>query len=155
MRFSEFSNTETKNTDKELDEVLPAIGAAAGAAARLGGAVAKGAGQLATSAAKTIGKAAVKGAVGIGKSVASGVADKVAAKAQDMANKKLLKPGVKLPMPTQKGPQKEFEIDNVKGDEVTLVNPDANLKPEEPEKVTYKKKDLDTIIKNLTQGATQ
>lgn len=153
MRFSEFNKPRTN--DAEVNEVLPAIGAVA---ARAGAAAAKGIGKIAAgtaraagTAAKKVGAKAVKGAMGVGKSVAADVADK----AQDMMKKELLKRGNKLPMPTQNGQAKEFEIDDVKGDEVTLINPDANTKPEEPEKVTYKKKDLDTIIKDLAQGQSE
>ena len=54
-------------------------------------------------------------------------------------------------MPTKDGKSKEFEIDDVSGDEVTIVNPDASKAPEEPEKLTYKKQDVDTIIQSLGQ----
>ena len=52
-------------------------------------------------------------------------------------------------MPTKGGQEAEFEIDDVQGDEVTLINPDASKAPEEPEKLTYKKADIDTIVKGL------
>lgn len=50
-------------------------------------------------------------------------------------------------MPTKDGQEAEFEIDDVQGDEVTLINPDASKAPEEPEKVTYKKQILILLYK--------
>lgn len=144
MRFNEF-----RPVDKNVDEALPAIGAIAGAA--LKGAAA-GAKKIAGQAAKAIGAKAVGNAsTSAGKSQAG----KIAQQATQAASQQLLKRGNALPMPTQDGKQKEFEIDDVKGDEVTLINPDAKKAPEEPEKVTYKKKDLDTIISALAQGSEQ
>ena len=147
MRFNEF-----RPVDKNVDEALPAIGAIAGAAgAALKGAAA-GAKKIAGQAAKAIGAKAVGNAsTSAGKSQAG----KIAQQATQAASQQLLKRGNALPMPTQDGKQKEFEIDDVKGDEVTLINPDAKKAPEEPEKVTYKKKDLDTIISALAQGSEQ
>lgn len=153
MRFEEIRRKHVNNG--EVDEALPAIGAAA---ARGGATLAKGIGKAVGTVGKALGGAvkkvgakAVQGATGTGKSTARDVAQK----AQAMVSQELLKKGSKLPMPTQNGQEKEFEIDDVQGDEVTLINPDANTKPEEPEKVTYKKKDLDTIIKNLAAGQQQ
>jgi hypothetical protein len=144
MRFNEF-----KDINKNVDEALPAIGAVAKAAGAAVGAAAKGAKKIAGQAAKAVGAKAVGGAT---TSAGKSTAGKVAQQATQAAAQQLLKRGNAIPMPTQDGKQKEFEIDDVKGDEVTLVNPDAKNAPEEPEKVTYKKKDLDTIIQSLAQG---
>lgn len=145
MRFDEF-----KDVEKKFDEALPAIGAAAGRMAAGAAKMAAGAAKkIAGQAAKAVGAKAVGGAT---TSAGKSTANKIATQATQAAANQLLKRGNAIPMPTQDGKQKEFEIDDVKGDEVTLVNPDAKKAPEEPEKVTYKKKDLDTIIQGLAQG---
>lgn len=147
MRFKEFN----KSVDHRTDEVLPAIGAAmqavGGAAKTIGGAAAKAVGNVAKKAVGT----AVGAVAGAAKSTIGTDAAKAAQKSGDALSAQLLKRGSKIPMPTQSGPAKEFEVDDVKGDEVTLINPDAKRAPEEPEKITYKKQDVDTIIKGLTQ----
>lgn len=141
MRFDEFSKPKT-------NEALPAIGAAIGAAAKVAG---KAVGGIAKKAGKAVGAVATKATTSAGKSMAN----KVSQQATQAASQQLLKRGNSIPMPTQKGKQAEFEIDDVKGDEVTLINPDAKKAPEEPEKVTYKKKDLDTIIQQIAQGGEE
>lgn len=76
------------------------------------------------------------------------IAKKTAKKGSQELEKKVLKPGAKLPIPTKKGNQpQEFEVDNVRGDEVTLTNP--NPKPGDPVKTVHKKKDLDPLLKKL------
>lgn len=156
MRFKDFeqsakSNVEQRRgmTEGQLDEVLPAIGGALGKAM---GAVASGAAKVGASAAKAgaqaakkVGAAAVQGAQGVGK----GLAKKIAAKNADALAKAVLKKGAKLPIPTQ-GPGSrpaEFEVDDVKGDEVTLVNPKP--KPGDPIKTVHKRKELDPVIQSL------
>tara|TARA_R110000851_G_scaffold70389_1_gene157001 strand:+ start:6634 stop:7065 length:432 start_codon:yes stop_codon:yes gene_type:complete len=69
-------------------------------------------------------------------------------KAKDKVVQQLVKPGSSIPMPTQNG-QEDFEIDDVDGEMVTLINPNARKAPEEPEKISYLKKDIDTIVKGL------
>lgn len=141
MRFDEFSKPKT-------NEALPAIGAAA---AKVAGVAGKAVSNIAQKAGKAVGAMATKATTSAGKSMAN----KVSQQATQAAAQQLLKRGNSIPMPTQKGKQAEFEIDDVKGDEVTLINPDAKKAPEEPEKVTYKKKDLDTIIQQISQGGEQ
>ena len=157
MKFNEFEKPAKQRvaerneiTEEQLDEILPAIGMAARA---VGGAVAKAAGGIAkagvkagAAAAKKVGAAAVKGAAGVGK----GLAKKVAAKNAQALQKAVLKKGSKLPMPTQGGKTQDFEIDDLKGDEVTLVNPKP--KPGDPIKTVHKTKDLDPIIQQMVQG---
>lgn len=169
MRFEEFDLTEDQQkdllrkryphlTEEQLDEILPALGAVAGVAARgamaagrvgakMGakavGAAARGAAKVAGNVAKQVGAKAVQGAKGAG----AKMAQKVGQKATDMMAKQMLKRGAKIAMPTQ-GPgnqEQEFEIDSVKGDEVVINNPKP--KPGEPLKTVYKKKDLEPIIK--------
>ena len=148
MRFKEF--------DKRSDEAIPALGKMAKGLGAVAGAV-KQAGGVGAAVKQAGG---VAGAAGAAKQVAGAAmgankptsnAAKQAQKAQANLSKQLLKKGAKVPFPTQSGQAKEFEIDDVKGDEVTLVNPDARQKPEEPEKLIYKKKDVDTVIKTLGQ----
>lgn len=170
MRYNEFQLNENELRDlarkrypdlseEQLDEVLPAIGAiagrAAGMAAKMGakavGAAAKTAGKVGAQ----MGKAAVKGAAKVAgqaaKSAGQKLAQKAAGKVQDKAVGKMaqqvLKPGVKLPMPDATGKEQEFEIDQVKGKEVTLKNP--KRKPGEPLKTVHDKKDLDPILQQL------
>lgn len=167
MRFKEFDLTEDQQrellrnkyphlTEEQLDEVLPALGAIAGGAARgiaaagrvgakMGTQVARGAAKVASNVAKNVGAQAVQGAKGAGQKLAN----KVGQKATDMMSKQLLQRGKKIPMPTQ-GPgnrPEEFEIDSVKGDEVVINNPKP--KPGEPLKTVYKKKDLEPIVKQM------
>lgn len=157
MRFDEFRSVEEKFKDQQVKEILPALAAVGRAAGSAVGAVAKGATQLAkkgagmaAQAAKQVGATAVKTPSSTGKTTSA----QIAAKTQQAVAQQLLKRGNSIPMPTQKG-TKDFKIDDVKGDEVTLINPDARKAPEEPEKLTYKKKDLDTVIQNLAQGQEQ
>jgi hypothetical protein len=157
MKFNEFEKPAKQNvaerrdmTEEQLDEILPAIGAAvgrmAGVAAKAAGGIAKAGAQAGATAAKKVGAAAVQGAEGVGK----GLAQKVAAKNAQALAKAVLKKGAKLPMPTQAGKAQEFEIDDLKGDEVTLTNPKP--KPGEPVKTVHKTKDLDPIIQQMVQG---
>lgn len=149
MRFNEFNKT--RKSDSQVDEVLPAI--AGGVAKGIGGmakgaiGVAKGAAKAMGTAAKQVGGTAVKKATGAGQSQAA----RLAQKTTDKLSQQLLKKGKEIPMPTKKGKAMPFKIDDVTNDEVTLINPDAAKAPEEPEKVTYKKQDIDTIIQQLAQ----
>lgn len=148
MRFNEFKNT--KVDEEKLDEIIPAIAGIAKGAAAMGakaaGGIAKAGAQVGAAAAKKVGAAAVQGAQGVGK----GLAKKIAAKNADALAKAVLKKGAKLPMPTQGGKAQEFEIDDLKGDEVTLTNPKP--KPGEPIKTVHKTKELDPIIQQMVQG---
>ena len=139
MRYREFKK------EARTDEILPAI---AGGVAKVGAGIAKAGAKAVGGAVAKVGAKAVKAVGSAGKSMAT----KVAGAAADKLSQELIKRGSKIPMPTEKG-AKEFEIDDVNGDEVTLVNPDASKAPEEPEKVTYKKQDIDTIVQGLPQGA--
>ena len=157
MKFNEFEKTakqrvEERNnmTEGQLDEVLPAIakavGMAGGIAARAAGGIAKAGAQVGAAAAKKVGAAAVQGAQGVGK----GLAKKVAAKNAKALQKAVLKRGSTIPMPTDGGKVQDFEIDDLKGDEVTLVNPKP--KPGEPIKTVHKTKELDPVIQQMVQG---
>jgi hypothetical protein len=147
-------------SEEQLDEILPAIGMALG---RVGAMGAKVAGKAAGAALKTagrvgaqMGKAAVKGAAKMagnavksaGQKLAQKAATAVANKAGAQMAQAVLKKGAKLPMPDTQGKEQEFEIDDVKGAEVTLKNPKP--KPGEPIKTVHNKKDLDPILKQLS-----
>ena len=148
MRFNEFKD---KRVDEEqLDEIIPAIAGIARGAAAMGakaaGGVAKAGAQVGAAAAKKVGAAAVQGAQGVGK----GLAKKVAAKNATALAKAVLKKGQSLPIPSEGGKVQDFEIDDLKGDEVTLTNPKP--KPGEPIKTVHKTKELDPIIQQMVQG---
>ena len=118
MRYREFKK------EARTDEILPAI---AGGVAKVGAGIAKAGAKAVGGAVAKVGAKAVKAVGSAGKSMAT----KVAGAAADKLSQELIKRGSKIPMPTEKG-AKEFEIDDVNGDEVTLVNPDASKAPEEP-----------------------
>ena len=168
MRYSDLKITEAEFrakiqarhphlTEEQLDEILPAIvGTVGRVGAAMGSAAAKGAvkavGTVANGVAKGVGQVAktvdntTKAA---GKQLGNKVVQKAANSATQAAQKQLLKRGNKIPAPTQGGGEAEFEIDTVKGQEVTLKNPKP--KPGEPQKITYSKQDLDPIIKGLVK----
>ena len=157
MKFNEFEKPAKQRvaerneiTEEQLDEILPAIakavGAAGGMAAKAAGGIAKAGAQVGAAAAKKVGAAAVKGAQGVGK----GLAKKVAAKNAQALAKAVLKKGQSLPIPDKAGKPQEFEIDDLKGDEVTLKNPKPQ--PGEPIKTVHKTKELDPIIQQMVQG---
>lgn len=162
MRITEFEDkallraieNEKINHD-QLDEIMPALGMAAGTigriGAKMGAQAAKMGAQAGTQLAKTgakvaqnVGAKAVAGAKGMGKKMAM----KVGQQAMNMMQKQLLKKGAKIPMPVAQGNKtQDFEIDAVQGDEVTIKNPKP--KPGEPTKTVHNKKDLEPIIKSL------
>lgn len=158
MRFNEIETQAieqlAEKRDQHVDEIVPALAAVGGIAARAGAGAAKAAGSLARTAGKAAGKAGMqvaKGAAKAGTNVLKkqgAIAQKAAAKAAKELEKTLLKKGQKLPLPTNGGSKsQDFEIDNVQGDEVVLVNPKP--KPGEPIKTVHKKKDLDPILKSM------
>ena len=65
--------------------------------------------------------------------------------AQDKVTKKILRKGSQLSLPTQGGKETEFDIDDVKGDMVTLTNPMS--KKGEPSGFVYDKKSLEKVVK--------
>jgi len=161
MKFNEFEKPAKQRvaernemTEEQLDEIIPAIGAiaargaamAGGAAAKAIGGIAKAGAKVGAAAAKKVGAAAVQGAQGVGK----GLAKKVASKNAQALAKAVLKKGAKLPMPDEGGKVQDFEIDDLKGDEVTLTNPKP--KPGEPIKTVHKTKELDPVIQQMVQG---
>lgn len=185
MRLKEFERSAYRNvalslgyTEDQIDEAIPAIAATlaragAGAGARAGTATARQIGNIgrrAVDAATGAARGALQGAAqdvaqgaaqspqgteSPGQSIGKQIVQKVAQKAQDKVSSELLKRGATLPLPTQDGSKKDFEVADVRGDEVTIANPDAANKPDEPEKLVYKKDDLETIVKSLAQGTEQ
>jgi len=139
MRFSEFG--------KQLDEIMPALAKVGQAAGRVGTQMGAKAGKTMNKVQSKVGAMANKNPQG---GQANKLANKVAQKTMSVAQKQMLKKGAKLPIPSQANPNKpqDFEVGDVKGDEVTLVNPKP--KPGEPVKTVHKKKDLEPIIKQIT-----
>jgi len=163
MKFTEFEKNAKKRvaerhdiSTQQLDEILPALAmagrAVAGAAgavgrvgAKMGAQVAGAVGKTGAKVAQKVGATAVKGAQGAG----SQMAQKVGAKATNMLATQMLKKGAKLPLPAGDGGKQKanFAVDNVKGDEITLVNPKP--KPGEPVKTVHSRKELEPILKGL------
>tara|TARA_B100001057_G_scaffold332272_1_gene332613 strand:- start:1392 stop:1901 length:510 start_codon:yes stop_codon:yes gene_type:complete len=167
MRLKEFKVDERQKlkemyphlTEEQLDEILPALGAAAGVAgralatgamtagrvgAKMGTAAAKGAGKLAvkgaTAGAKAGANLAGSAAKGIGTQLAKSAAD-VGVKLGVMAAQKLLKVGNKLNVGGQ-----EVKVDAVSGDEVTFADPKKRDAP----KTVIKKKN--PIVQNALKS---
>lgn len=141
MRAKDF----TKPVEEEIVvEVVPAIAAAVGrVGASMGSAAAKAGAKLGT---KAMGKAA-NVAQGLGKQ-----AVKAIQKSQNDVAQSVLKKGNKLSLPKQGGAgEEEFDIDDVKGDQVILKNPKPG--PGEPNAFVYTKKDLDSVVKQKADQA--
>lgn len=166
MRSREFISDEQK-----LDEILPLIGAAAGA-------VARGAGAIAGRAAMGIGKAALRGAGSLAKGAVTSMAKgalsgddeedqsdpnttvgsqnatlspKVKPQTSNVTKTTAtkaanslgnLKPGTNIQMPTNTGRVGNFKVTKVTPNDVEIENPDKLKNPTEPDKVVFNKKDL-------------
>lgn len=60
---------------------------------------------------------------------------------------KAIQPGKQIPLPTAgTGRPQNFRITAVKGDEVEIENPDGHRDPNQPNKLTYKRKDIKKSI---------
>tara|TARA_B100000900_G_scaffold408643_1_gene423240 strand:+ start:6880 stop:7344 length:465 start_codon:yes stop_codon:yes gene_type:complete len=129
--------------EEEIVEVVPMIGAALG---RVGAKMGSAAAKAGVKAGAQLGKVGAGKAKGIGQA-----AVKAVKKAQDKVSKAILKKGSQIAIPTQGGKETEFDIDDVKGDQVTLQNPEA--KPGEPQAFVYNKKELDQIVKKQADKA--
>jgi len=157
MRLKEFEDSAIENLaekrDQQVDEIIPALAAAGGIAARAGAGAAQAAGALARTAGKVAGKAGMQIAKGAAKAGGNmmkkqgAIAQKAAQKATDTLKKSVLKKGQSIPLPTDGGKPQDFEIDDVSKDEIVLVNPKP--KPGEPIKTVHKKKDLDPVLKSM------
>ena len=131
--------------EEQVLEVVPAIGAAMG---RVGAKMGTAAAQAGVKAGAQLGK--------VGKGVAKnigGAAVKAVKAAQDKVSKAILKKGSQIAIPTASGKETEFNIDDVKGDMVTLANPET--KPGEPKAFIYNKKELDSIVKQKADAAAK
>ena len=127
--------------EQQVVEVVPAIGAALG---RVGAKMGSAAAKAGVKAGAQLGKVGAGKAKGIG-----AAAVKAVKQAQSKVSKAILKKGSQIAIPTQGGKETEFDIDDVKGDEVTLANPKP--KPGEPIKTVHKQKELDSVIQGLVQ----
>ena len=125
--------------EAKIVEIIPAI---SGAIGRVGTAMGSNAAQGAGAAAK-MGQQGNK-AQAVGSKVAKGTASAIE-KGQQKVTQAVLKKGSQLAIPTTGGKEQEFDIDDVKGDEVTLKNPMP--KKGEPQACIYKKGELDAIVK--------
>ena len=130
--------------EEEIVEVVPMIGAALG---RVGAKMGSAAAKAGVKAGAQLGKVGAGKAKGIGQA-----AVKAVQKAQDKVSKAILKKGSQIAIPTQGGKETEFDIGDVKGDQVTLQNPEA--KPGEPQAFVYNRKELDQIVKKQADNAT-
>lgn len=137
MRAFEFKN---KVDEEQIVEIVPAIAAIGRVGAKMGSAVAKGAAKVAGQAAK-LGSKAGQAA---GQKIAKGTAN-IINKAQQKVTTAVLKKGAELVMPSQGGKEQAFDIQDVKGDQVTVANPKP--KPGEPTAFVYTKKELEPIVK--------
>ncbi len=173
MRLSEFEKDaakELRNRHGDVVEALPAIaGLARGVGmeatkatqtiGRAGAAATKGVARATQQAGKAVGKAVGGPNAKVGKQgggtqsaaskVGGQIADKAANKALKQVSKKLLRRGGQVPLPNTDNQVQQYKVDNVKGDEVTLVDPKAKRKPGQPEKVVVKKQDIEPVIKGM------
>lgn len=135
MRMDEILDQEQLDEDR-LDEVLPLI---TGAAALAGG-VMRGAG----AAAKGIGKGVGAVAKGVGKTIGTiaSAPAKMIGSNDEKQQQRMLKPGAKVPLPTQDGKIKPFKVTRITGNEVEIENPDGQKSPNQPNKIIYNKDDL-------------
>ena len=143
MKFQEFGKTAKQNvaerhsmTEKQLDEIIPAV---AGVAAR----GVAGAAKSAAGALGRVGQSMGQKAKQAVNTVANQAAKKVLDKASDAAADKMLKIGSQIPIGGQL-----LKIDNVQGDEVTIADP---KKPDAPKTVLKK---TSQEVKNLLQQLT-
>jgi hypothetical protein len=63
------------------------------------------------------------------------------------ADQKLMKPGTTLPMPTGPNKETDYQVDQVKGDQVTMKT--KRPTQQAPQSITVNKKDLNPVITNL------
>ena len=129
--------------EQEIVEVVPALAAVGRVGAKLGTAAAKAGVKMGAQ----LGKVWANKAKGIGTKAVQAVQQ-----AQDKVSQAILKKGSKLAIPTQAGKETEFDIEDVKGDMVTLKNPLA--KKGEPQAFIYNKKELDQVVKQKADQAT-
>ena len=129
--------------EQEIVEVVPALAAVGRVGAKMGSAAATAGVKMGAQ----LGKVGANKAKGIGTK-----AVKAVQQAQDKVTQAILKKGSKLAIPTQGGKETEFDIDDIKGDMVTLKNPLA--KKGEPTAFVYTKKELDQVVKQKADQAT-
>jgi len=59
-----------------------------------------------------------------------------------------LRPGKTVKLPTDQGDDQNFKVIRDMGDEVEIENPEGNKSPSQPNKLVYKKSDLEKVIRN-------
>ena len=131
MRFNEFKHPVK---EEEITEIAPVIAGAVGAASRVGA---------------KMGSAVAKGVKDVGQKIATGTGN-IIKKAQQKVTKAVLKKGAELVIPATDGKEQAFDIQDVKGDQVTLANP--KHKPGEPTAFVYTNKELQPLVKAKTDA---
>ena len=135
--------------------VKRAAGTAAQAAKTATSAVKRAAGTAAVTAAGpnakvgTQGTTGTQGTQGFMQKAVGAIAQTAADKASKQVSNKLLRRGGQVPLPNQDNQVQQYKVDDVQGDEVTLVDPKARRKPGQPDKVIVKKQDIEPIIKGM------
>ena len=146
MRFSDFGKQAEQNVKEGIPDLSKVLGPGVRqkpGAGRVGQQM--GADPKMQKINQKVGATAVKQPMG---SSGNKMAKKVGAQANKMLAQQMLKKGATIPITTTDGNSPEdFKIDNVKGDEVTMVNPKP--KKGEPTKTVHSKKELEPIIKGL------
>jgi len=87
--------------------------------------------------------------MGAGQTQQGGIAQKAADKALQQVSNKLIRRGGQVPLPNQDNQVQQYKVDNVQGDEVTLIDPKARRKPGQPDKVVVKRQDIEPVIKGM------
>ena len=59
-----------------------------------------------------------------------------------------LRTGKTVKLPTDQGDDQNFKVIRDMGDEVEIENPEGNKSPSQPNKLVYKKSDLEKVIRN-------
>jgi hypothetical protein len=170
MKLDEFQNKAVSNLRRRRGEVVEALPAIAGIAraAGMGARAVSGAvktvakaGSQAASAVRSATSGGANSTVGTQGSgaasaqvsgVGSSIAQKATAKAAQEVSQKLLKRGGKIPMPNDKGQTQQYQIDNIKGDEVTITDPKAKNNQGTPSKYIVNKKDVDAVIQGMVSN---
>lgn len=144
MKFSDFGKQAEQNVKEAIPDLQKILKGPAPTGSKVGQTM--GANPKMNKVNAKVGATAVATPTG---SAGNKMAKKVGAQANKMLAQQMLKKGATVPMPTADGgtAPTDFKIDDVKGDQVTVVNPKP--KPGEPLKTVHSKKELEPIIKRL------
>jgi len=163
MRLAEFKDAAEKNVQEALPAIL-GLARASGAAANKAAQTVKTAGKAAIQSVKPQGGSGPNATVGTqggsannnantatssAASSPNGIASAAADKATQQVSKKLVRPGGQIPLPNEKNQIQQYKVDKVQGDNVTLIDPKAKMKPGQPDKVVVSRKDIEPVIKGM------